>query len=111
MDDLAAEQSIPANYLVQILIELKSQGLVRSLRGKEGGYLLGRSPSQITLADVLRASQGCVFDSPALVDPECPAELKRAWEQLRDTMEAAAGGITFQQLLENGADREKMYYI
>jgi Rrf2 family transcriptional regulator, cysteine metabolism repressor len=111
VEDLAKEQNIPANYLVQILIELKGQGIVRSVRGKEGGYFLARQPSQISLADVLRASQGCVFDSPALADPDCPGELKRAWNQLRDAMESAAGGITFQTLLEDGVDREKMYYI
>ncbi len=75
---IAAEQEIPANYLVQILIELKAQGIVRSVRGKEGGYLLGRPPAQITLGDVLRATNGSVFDTPALTDPQCPAELRRA---------------------------------
>ena len=111
VDDLATEQNIPANYLVQILIELKSQGIARSVRGKEGGYFLARPPSQITLADVLRASQGSVFDTPALADPDCPAELRRAWHQLRDAMESAAGGVTFQDLLDHGGDRDKMWYI
>ena len=43
-DDLADEQGIPVNYLVQILIELKAAQIVRSQRGKEGGYLLARPP-------------------------------------------------------------------
>jgi Rrf2 family protein len=111
VDDLAAEQHIPASYLVQILLELKSQGIARSARGKEGGYFLAKSPAEITLADVLRASQGCVFDSPALSDPECPSELKRAWQKLQQAMEFAATAITFQDLLDDGTDRSKMYYI
>ena len=49
-DDVAAEQMIPVNYLVQILIELKSAQIVRSVRGKEGGYLLARPPAEITWA-------------------------------------------------------------
>ena len=53
VEDLAAEQGVPANYLVQILIELKAQGIARSVRGKEGGYLLARPPAEITMADVL----------------------------------------------------------
>ena len=110
-EDLAAEQSIPANYLVQILIELKSQGIAKSVRGKEGGYLLARPPGEITLADVLRAVHGTVFDTPALSDPDCPPELKRAWKRLQKTVEASAGEITFQQLLEEAAEKEKMYYI
>ena len=52
VEDLAARQGVPANYLVQILIELKAQGIVKSVRGKEGGYLLGRTPAQITLAEI-----------------------------------------------------------
>lgn len=111
VEALAGEQNIPANYLVQILIELKAQGIVRSLRGKEGGYLLAKPPAQITLGDVLRAAHGAVFDTPALNDPECAPELRRAWQKLRDTVEAVANGISFQQILDESTDKEKMYYI
>lgn len=111
VEDLAAEQSVPANYLVQILIELKAQKIVKSVRGKEGGYQLARPPSTITLGDVLRAAHGQVFDSPALSDAECPPELRRAWERLRASMETAADSINFQQLIEEAAEKEKMYYI
>lgn len=110
-EDLAAEQGVPANYLVQILIELKAQGLVRSLRGKQGGYFLARAPAQITLGDVLRAVHGTVFDTPALSDQDCPPELRSAWRKLQQTLAAAAEAINFQQLLEESAEQEKMYYI
>lgn len=111
VEDLAGEQGIPPNYLVQILIELKSQQIVKSVRGKEGGYLLARSPAEITMADVLRAVHGQVFDSPALGDAECPAELRDMWQKLQRVLEDAAGEITFQKLLEKSLDKEKMYYI
>ena len=111
VEDLAGEQRVPANYLVQILIELKAQGIARSVRGKQGGYLLARTPAEITLGDVLRAVHGQVFDTPALSDPDCPPELRRAWQRLQQTMQAAAEAITFQQLLDESAAKEKMYYI
>ena len=111
VEDLAAEQAIPANYLVQILIELKAQGIARSVRGKAGGYLLGRPPGEISLGDVLRAVHGKVFDTAALSDSDCPPELRRAWLQLQQAAEAAADAITFQQLLDESAEKEKMYYI
>jgi len=110
-EDLAAEQGVPANYLVQILIELKAQGIARSLRGKEGGYLLARPPAQITLGDILRALHGAVFDSPALSDLECPLELRNAWRKLQQALEAAADAIHFEQLLRESADKKEMYYI
>jgi len=111
VENLAAEQKVPANYLVQILIELKAQRIVKSLRGKEGGYLLARSPAEISLGDVLRCVHGEVFDSAALTNPGCPPELRRAWQQLQKSVEATANAITFQQLLDESAEKEKMYYI
>jgi Rrf2 family cysteine metabolism transcriptional repressor len=111
IEELAEDQGIPANYLVQILIELKSQHMVKSLRGKEGGYLLAKPPGEITLGAVLRCVHGQVFDSPALSDDDCPAELREAWGKLQQTLDNAADALNFQQLLERGADKEKMYYI
>ena len=111
VEDLAAEQGVPANYLVQILIELKAQGIAKSVRGKEGGYLLGRPPAEISLGDVLRAVHGTVFDTPALSDPECPQELRKAWHRIQHAVDSAADATTFQELLEESAEKEKMYYI
>ena len=111
VDDLAEQQGIPSNYLVQILIELKSQQIVKSQRGKEGGYLLARKPAEISLGDVLRAVQGEVFDTPALSDTNCAPELRAAWRRLKSSVDAAADSITFQQLLDEGGEKEKMYYI
>jgi Rrf2 family protein len=110
-ENLASEQGVPANYLVQILIELKAQGIARSLRGKEGGYLLARPPAQISLGDILRAVHGAVFDTPALSDPECPLELRNAWRKLQQALEAAADAIHFEQLLRESGDKKEMYYI
>ena len=111
VEDLAAAQNIPANYLVQILIELKAKGIARSIRGKEGGYLLGRPPAEISLGDVLRAVHGEVFDTPALSDTNCAPELRAAWQRLKSAVDAVADKITFQQLLDEGSEKEKMYYI
>jgi Rrf2 family protein len=110
-EELAIEYGIPPNYLVQILIELKSNQIVKSVRGKEGGYLLARPAAEITLGDVLRAIHGEVFDSPALSDSQCPPELRRAWTKLQRALNDAANSITFQHLLEESAEKEKMYYI
>jgi Rrf2 family transcriptional regulator, cysteine metabolism repressor len=110
-EELAGEQHVPVNYLVQILIELKAKQIVRSQRGKEGGYLLARAPSEISLGDILRAMHGQVFDTPALTDPSCPAELREAWRKLQLAQERTADEITFQQLAEASEDKGKMYYI
>ena len=64
VEEVASENGIPPNYLVQILIELKSGQIVKSQRGKEGGYRLARPPAQISFGDVLRCVHGQLFDSP-----------------------------------------------
>jgi Rrf2 family protein len=111
VEGLAAAQGVPANYLVQILIELKAKGIAKSVRGKEGGYLLARPPAEISLGDVIRAVHGEVFDTPALTDANCAPELRGAWLRLKTAMDEAADKITFQQLLDEGGEKEKMYYI
>lgn len=108
---LAAAQGASGKFLNQIMVELKAQGIVRSVRGVAGGYLLARPPGDITLADVLEAVEGPLFDAPALSTKDCPPELRRAWERLRQSLESAARSVTFQQLLEESAEKEKMYYI
>lgn len=50
---ISKKQAIPLKFLTQILLSLKSIGLVESIRGKQGGYLLRKKPSEISLADVL----------------------------------------------------------
>jgi Rrf2 family protein len=111
VEELASASSTPANYLVQILIELKARHIVKSVRGKEGGYLLARPPAEISLGDVLRCVHGRVFDPPALNDPHCPPELRAAWNKLQIALDETADAITFQKLLDESSDKEKMYYI
>jgi Rrf2 family protein len=111
VESLASEQGVPANYLVQILSELKATGIAKSVRGKEGGYLLARPPGEISLGDVIRAVHGEVFDTPALSDMNCAPELRKAWQRLKKAVDSAADAITFQQLLDESSEKEKMYYI
>jgi Rrf2 family transcriptional regulator, cysteine metabolism repressor len=111
VEEMASEQGIPPNYLVQILIELKAARIVKSHRGKTGGYLLARAPAEITFGDVLRCVHGEVFDSPALKNPLNPPELRQAWHRLQQSLDQAADAINFQQLVDQEAEKGKMYYI
>jgi Rrf2 family transcriptional regulator, cysteine metabolism repressor len=101
---LAAEQGIPANYLTQILIELKSQQIVKSVRGKVGGYLLAKPPGEITVGDVLRCIHGALLDTPAMNDPQCPPELRGVWQQLSTVFNDTANSMNFQKLTEQATE-------
>lgn len=111
VESLAEEQHVSPKYLVQILIELKGQRIVKSVRGKEGGYMLARPPEQVSLGDVLRSIHGQLFELPAIEDSQCPDELRAAWKKLQDSVTETADGITFAALLEGGLGKQKMYYI
>ena len=56
-------------------------------------------------------SRQVLFEAPALRAKDCPPELRRAFERVRQTLQTAARAITFQQLLEESTEKEKMYYI
>ena len=111
VEELAETVGTSANYLVQILIDLKSAGLVDSVRGKHGGYRLSKAPEEITLGMVWRASEGTILDVPAIADDDCSPGLREAWESVSASLTETAEQMTFAQILEaSGRDRE-MYYI
>ena len=56
--ELADEAKLPAPYLAKVLQRLVDRGLLRSKRGRSGGFVLGRPASEITLADVVLALEG-----------------------------------------------------
>ena len=64
--EIAREQSIPKKFLEQILLELKRAGIVMSRRGRLGGYVLLRSPDQVTFGEVLRLIDGPIAPLPCL---------------------------------------------
>ena len=111
VEDLANDQNIPQNYLVQILIELKSQKIVKSVRGKEGGYLLNKDPEDITFGEILRCIHGAIFEPAALGNNECPQALKSAWKQMQSSLDTTADSIHFRSILEQDNQTREMYYI
>jgi len=62
--DIAEKADVPRKFLEQILLEMKRRGIVHSVRGKFGGYTLGRKPEDIAFAEVLR-----VIDGPLALSP------------------------------------------
>lgn len=64
--DIAEEAKIPRKFLEQILLELKKRGILHSVRGKFGGYTLGRAPDKISFAEIIRAIDGPLALSPCV---------------------------------------------
>ena len=98
-DQIAEAQSIPLNFLENILAELRRAGIVESRRGAAGGYLLARAPEEISLADVIRAVEGPLANvrgmSPDLLEYEGSAEkLRDVWVALRASVRGVLEQVT-----------------
>jgi Rrf2 family protein len=64
--DVAAEARVPRKFLEQILVDLKRRGIVRSQRGRAGGYFIGKPAKEITFADVIRTIDGPLALAPCV---------------------------------------------
>jgi Rrf2 family protein len=92
-EDLAKAQGIPPQFLVDILSDLRTDRLVRSQRGRDGGYQLGRAATAISIADVLRCIDGPLASVRDIGLGDLPysgptAALTDVWRALRASMRA-----------------------
>ena len=78
--DIAAKASIPQNFLEQILLELKKQGLLMSIKGAHGGYKLARGLKDITLKDVVLILESDIFSDNYQTESQA---LKFFWDDIK----------------------------
>mgnify|MGYP003508745155 FL=1 len=93
---------------MHILLLLKRVGIVRSIRGAQGGYMLGRSPDDITLLNIVRAIDGGVLD-PLPASDGHGNDLKRAWREVAEGIEQVLDNVTVRDLMARA--QTSMYYI
>lgn len=98
-DAIASAQQIPVKFLEGILRQLRQAGIVTSQRGAEGGYRLDRDPSQIAVADVVRALDGPLAavrgQRPEEVDYQGEAEhLREVWVAVRGAIRHVLERVT-----------------
>lgn len=96
---IARAQSIPLKFLENILIEMRHHGLVRSQRGRDGGYWLAKPADEITIADVVRSVEGPLAhvrgEPPEEVHYSGPAEaLEHVWIAVRANLRAVVENVT-----------------
>ncbi|HHY42299.1 MAG TPA: Rrf2 family transcriptional regulator [Thermoanaerobacterales bacterium] len=101
LKSIAERQEISEYYLEQLMAILRKAGLVRSVRGAYGGYMLTRDPSEITVGDVLRALEGpigivdCVLEQDAIKCLKYENCISRiVWEKIRDSIIKTIDSIT-----------------
>ncbi len=121
INSISARQGISERYLEQLMTMLKKAGLVKSIRGAGGGYVLAKAVEEISVGDVLRALEG------SLEPVECAANngentcevaggcvTKYVWQRINESINRTVDEISLKQLVEeskhvsNKATSEKM---
>jgi Rrf2 family protein len=110
IDALAEAEHIPANYLVQILNELRLSGLIISKRGKQGGYALARVPEKIGLIEIVEAVDSELLERNFENSGHSGRRVAEIWSEIGQSFEAKLREYTLEDFIVKEAEVE-MYYI
>lgn len=110
LGEVAMQEAISEAYLEQLVLTLRRTGLVRSVRGAQGGYELAKAPEEITVGDIIRALDGPMAPSICVMNEEeggakcarsggCVTQI--VWEKIRDGLNEVLDGITLQSMLDD----------
>src|ERR1700722_369571 len=111
---IADSQGIPQRFLVQILLQLKTAGLVASVRGAAGGYQLARTPDSISLADIINA-----IDDRALTPRSALGEAHRSpvvetllsvWREIQAAQQHMLEQLTLAELIRRTQQANGLSY-
>ncbi|HZG72259.1 MAG TPA: Rrf2 family transcriptional regulator [Chondromyces sp.] len=109
---IAQTHDLSEHYLEQLVAPLRNAGLVRSIRGAYGGYVLGREPQQITAGDIIRVLEGPITPVEGIEDEE-PAK-RELWIRIRDAIKDVLDNTTVEDLAnhtDDGVSDAYMFYI
>ena len=122
---IAESQGLSEPYLEQLFSPLRKAGLVRSVRGAQGGYLLADDPDNITVGDILRVLEGPIAPTVCAQrdwdgSEECCQEpdlcaMRGVWQKMREKMEEVVDSVTLGDLSREARkkleERNPMFYI
>lgn len=101
--EIAREQGVSEKYLEQLFTRLRRFGLINSIRGAQGGYLLGRPPGQITAASVVEALEGDIVFADCSRSGECgnrqTCPTHDLWARLKGSIDEILEDTTLSDLL------------
>lgn len=109
---IAQANDLSEHYLEQLISPLRNAGLVKSIRGAYGGYILSNDPSKITAGDVIRVLEGPITPVEGIEDEE-PAK-RELWIRIRDAIKDVLDNTTLEDLASHSEDTKQegyMFYI
>ena len=104
LKDVAKRQEISEKYLEQIISLLRKAGLVRSIRGAQGGYRLTRQPKEYTVGDILRQTEGSLAPAACIEDEKSCDRIEscvtiRIYEKINRAVNSVVDGITLEDMV------------
>ena len=114
---ISKRQEIPLQYLEQIFNNLKKRGLVKTVRGPRGGYILSRESSKISVKDIMHALEGkeqlleCLEKKSALCRRRDNCRARRFWSRLDRAIGEIMARTTLKDLSRGPRPKEKTYNI
>lgn len=109
---IAAEKDLSEAYLEQLVSPLRNAGLVKSVRGAYGGYMLAHKPNEISAADVIRVLEGPIQPVEGIENEEAPQ--RELWIRIRDAVKNVLDTTTIEDLAKytnNEVSDGYMFYI
>jgi len=121
--EISSREDISERYLEQLFAKLRKAGIVRSVRGAHGGYLINHSLEEITVGDIIRVLEGsivpveCVNDDVEDCERSSSCVAQEVWRELKNQVDDYLDSITLLDLKERAEelnlknDQGYMYYI
>jgi len=113
LKSIADKNGLSEHYLEQLIAPLRNAGLVRSIRGAYGGYILAKDPNQITAGDIIRVLEGPI--SPVDFTEEDDPAKRDLWLRIRDAIAKVLDTTTLSDLVnyQGQSDNQDsyMFYI
>jgi Rrf2 family transcriptional regulator, cysteine metabolism repressor len=106
LKNIAHKQNISEKYLEQLMAPLRASGLIYTMRGNKGGYVLGRDPKEITLYEVINVVEGSLAPVPCVDKAEmCQrwefCATRQVWVKLKERLAAELQSINLADLAES----------
>jgi len=111
LKEIAKKENISLKYLEQVIIPLRSAGLVKSVRGSKGGYSLAKSPSEIRLNDLVEILEGPINLIECLRDPKgCQKSsfcvTRDIWKEVSEAIYQIFHSITLEEMVNRRREKE-----
>lgn len=112
LKSIAEKNQLSEHYLEQLIAPLRNAGLVKSIRGAYGGYILSGDPGDITAGDIIRVLEGPI--SPVDFTEEDDPAKRDLWLRIRDSIAEVLDSTTLKDLIsfqEQEKANNYMFYI